>query len=90
MGRAGYTKFRTLPLYMLRNQMMHGGTTWNSSVNRDQVKDGAAILGVLLPVMIDLMLDHPHEDWGTPCYPVVGTPTENAIKRISGREMTHR
>ncbi len=58
-------------LYMLRCQMIHGGTTWNSKVNRSQVKDGAAILGTLLPVMIDIMLDNPEEDWGTPFYPVV-------------------
>lgn len=31
-------------LYVLRNQLVHGGATWNSSVNRNQVRDGAAIL----------------------------------------------
>ena len=31
-------------LYVLRNQLVHGGATWNSSVNRAQVRDGAAIL----------------------------------------------
>lgn len=58
-------------LYMLRCQMMHGGTTWNGKVNRAQVKDGAAILGFLLPIMVDLMLDNPEEDWGKPFYPVI-------------------
>lgn len=58
-------------LYMLRNQMMHGSTTWNSSVNRDQVNDGAQILATLVPIMVDLMLDNPQEDWGTPRYPVL-------------------
>jgi hypothetical protein len=43
-------------------------------VNRDQVRDGAAILGFLMPVMVDLMLDNPEEDWGQPLYPVVGAP----------------
>jgi hypothetical protein len=61
-------------LYVLRCQIMHGGTTWGSYVNRDQVKDGAAILGFLMPVMVDLMLDNPDEDWGRPLYPVVGVP----------------
>ena len=28
-------------LYVLRNQLVHGGATWNSAVNRDQVRDGA-------------------------------------------------
>ena len=59
-------------LYMLRCQMMHGGTTWGGKVNRDQVRDGASILGTLVPVMVDLMLDNPEEDWGRPFYPVVG------------------
>lgn len=57
-------------LYMLRNQIVHGGSTWNSSVNRDQVRDGAAVLGNLLPIFIDIMMDHPREDWGRPFYPV--------------------
>lgn len=59
-------------LYVLRCQMMHGATTWNGKVNRQQVGDGAALLSVLLPLMIDIMLDHPEEPWGRPFYPVVG------------------
>ncbi|NNU78990.1 hypothetical protein HMH01_00935 [Halovulum dunhuangense] len=58
-------------LYVLRNQLVHGGATWNSGVNRQQVRDGAAILGFLVPVFIDLMMDNPAEDWGHPFYPVV-------------------
>lgn len=58
-------------LYMLRNQLMHGGATWNSSVNRGQLRDGSRILGYLVPIMIDIMMDNPGEDWGLPFYPVV-------------------
>ena len=58
-------------LYVLRNQIVHGGSTWNSSVNRHQVRDGAAILGFLMPVCLDIMMENPHEDWGRPFYPVV-------------------
>lgn len=58
-------------LYILRNQLVHGGATWNSSVNRDQVRDGAKIMAALVPVFIDLMMDNPDEDWGKPHYPVV-------------------
>lgn len=43
-------------LYVLRNQLIHGGATWGSATNRAQVKDGAAILGVLLPIIIELMM----------------------------------
>lgn len=58
-------------LYVLRNQLFHGGATWNSSVNRDQMRDGAEILGCLVPLFIDIMMDHPEADWGRPHYPVV-------------------
>ena len=58
-------------LYVLRNQIMHGGSTWNSAVNRNQVRDGAAILGFLMPVFLDVMMGNPREDWGQPFYPVV-------------------
>ena len=58
-------------LYVLRNQLVHGGSTWNSGVNRAQVGDGAAILGFLMPIFVDLMMDNPKEDWGRPFYPVV-------------------
>ena len=58
-------------LYMLRNQLIHGGATWNSTVNRDQLRDGSEILSYLLPIMVDIMMDNPQEDWGRPFYPVV-------------------
>ena len=50
-------------LYVLRDQLVHGGSTWNSSVNRAQVRDGAEILGFLIPVFIDIMMDNPNENW---------------------------
>lgn len=58
-------------LYVLRNQLVHGGATWNSEVNRAQVRDGAALLTSLLPIFIDLMMDNPAHGWSMPHYPVV-------------------
>lgn len=58
-------------LYVLRNQIVHGGSTWNSAVNRSQVRDGAAILTFLMPTFIDLMMDNHSSGWGRPFYPVV-------------------
>ncbi len=58
-------------LYTLRNQLMHGGATWNSSVNRAQVRDGRALLARLLPVMLGVMMDGPERFEGRPFYPVV-------------------
>ena len=58
-------------LYVLRNQLIHGGATWNSGVNRAQVKDGVHILLALVPVVIELMLRQPEADFGEILYPVV-------------------
>lgn len=58
-------------LYVLRNQLFHGGSTWNSSINRNQVQDAARVLAFLVPVFVDLMMDNPGSDWGSPHYPVV-------------------
>ena len=59
-------------LYTLRNQILHGGSTFNSKVNREQVKDGCNILSFLIPVMLEIMMKH-HDDieWGKPFYPVI-------------------
>ena len=58
-------------LYVLRNQLMHGGATWNGSVNRSQVADGAAILGRLVPAVIHIMMESGEGYWGEPAYRVV-------------------
>ena len=58
-------------LYVLRNQLIHGGSTWNSGVNRSQVHDGAQILGFIVPIVIHQMMEHPNQLWGDACYPVV-------------------
>lgn len=58
-------------LYALRNQLIHGGATWQGSVNREQIRDGAAILGELTPCVIHLLIENPEGDRGDPRYPVV-------------------
>jgi len=58
-------------LYVLRNQLLHGGATWNSATNRNQVRDGASLLSWLLPIFIDIMMDNPDRDWGRAFYPVI-------------------
>ncbi len=58
-------------LYVLRNQFIHGGTTWKGIVNRRQVEDGAMIMAFLVPLFIDLMMDNPRTDWGTAYFPFV-------------------
>ena len=58
-------------LYVLRNQLIHGGATWRSSVNRDQVRDGRRIVAFLVPIFVSLMVSNPDVHWGAPYYPVV-------------------
>lgn len=59
-------------LYTLRNQIIHGGSTYQSLVNRDQLRDGCAILSLLIPEMLRIMMHHHSEiDWGKPFYPVI-------------------
>ena len=58
-------------LYLLRNQLIHGGATHKSSKNREQVVTGSGLLGALVPIFVDIMLDHPEEEWGDPYFPVI-------------------
>ena len=58
-------------LYTLRNQLIHGGATWSSSVNRNQIRDGMKIMGQIVPALISIMLNNNPKLIGSPCYPVV-------------------
>lgn len=58
-------------LYVLRNQLIHGGATWGSRVNRNQVTDGTEILHCLMPIFIDTMVSATDRDWGAAHYPVI-------------------
>ena len=56
-------------LYVLRNQIFHGGATWQGKLNRQQVKDGASLLSYLMPVLLEIMMLNPDENWGEIVYP---------------------
>ena len=58
-------------LYVLRNQLVHGGATWNGQTNRAQVNDAVAILGTLVPLIVAIMMEHPQQGYGDVLYPVV-------------------
>lgn len=81
-------------LYVLRNQLVHGGATWNSSVNRDQLRDGNALLGALLPAIITVMMETGAFEDDAIAYPVVpeysstahaSTPPVNTAPCLQGR-----
>jgi hypothetical protein len=57
-------------LRVLRNQVVHGASTWKSSANRQQIQDAAAVMRQIVPVIIDIIMSDPDQDWGDPLYPV--------------------
>lgn len=58
-------------LYTLRNSIVHGGSTFNSKLNRNQLKDACNIMQLLVPIIIDIMMENHKHDWGDIAYPVV-------------------
>ena len=58
-------------LYTLRNQIVHGGATYNSKLNRSQLKDACNIMQLLVPIIIDIMIENGKQDWGAIAYPVI-------------------
>ena len=58
-------------LYTLRNQLIHGGATYNSKLNRAQLRDACNIMQLLVPIIIDIMLENGEHNWGEIAYPVV-------------------
>lgn len=58
-------------LHVLRNQLVHGGATWNGGINRAQVKDGVRILSALIPAILESMFEQPEQDFGDVLYPVI-------------------
>lgn len=58
-------------LYTLRNQILHGGASFNSSVNTAQKKEACTFLLNILPAIIKIIMDNHTEDWGRPYYPVI-------------------
>jgi hypothetical protein len=60
-------------LSTLRNQLIHGSATWNSSVNRNQIRDGSKIMGRVVPAIVSIMLDNNPGLMGSPAYPVISS-----------------
>ena len=68
-------------LYVLRNQIFHGGTTFAEGWGRDQVRDGSRIMAALVPTILDIMradiATNPDTDaWGKGAYPRINESRE--------------
>lgn len=57
-------------IYVLRNQIFHGNASWNSALNRQQIKDCTTLLAHLVPLFLMIMMSFPDEQWGQINYPV--------------------
>ena len=51
-------------LYVLRNQLIHGGATWNGTKNRDQVLMGNNISRDFIPLLVENTAKEPHYKLG--------------------------
>ena len=59
-------------IYLVRCQLVHGGATWNSSVNRESVKNSNTVLRELINAVVLIIFYYGRdEDWGHICYPVL-------------------
>jgi hypothetical protein len=58
-------------LYSLRNQLIHGGSTFESKLNRKQLKDARKLLSHLVPTIVDIMMEATDVEWGPITYPVI-------------------
>jgi hypothetical protein len=56
-------------VYVLRNQVIHGGATYESSLNREQMKICNQFIHGLLLRIINVMIRKPNHDWGSTNYP---------------------
>lgn len=60
-------------LYTLRNQLVHGGATWQGQANRSQIRDAVAFMKRMVPATILIMLNNKNTLWGEPNYPLIQT-----------------
>ncbi len=56
-------------LYIMRNQLIHGGSSWDSCLSRDQTKYGVSIMNSLIPLFICVMMNDRNQYWGSLDYP---------------------
>ena len=59
-------------LHTLRNQLLHGGLSYQSCINRQLLKSSIRLLLLLLPMFVQILIENAaHFDTGLPYYPVL-------------------
>ncbi len=69
-------------VYVLRNQLVHGGATHGSKLNREVIEAGHVFLGQIVPRLTAILLRHPEVQLGPVIYPVVVRDEENDHYRV--------
>ncbi len=72
-------------LYVLRNQLFHGGATFATGWGRSQVRDGSRIMASLVPEILKIMqtdmIKNPDSDtWGVVAFPRVNEGPDQGIR----------
>ena len=55
-------------IYILRNQLAHGGSTHGGKMNRQQLQQCILIMDLFVPVIMDIIMQNPDIDWGLLMY----------------------
>ena len=71
---AGYLGRVFERIYVLRNQIFHGGAKYGSGANRGSVEPAVAVLREVIPLFRALVRDSDDENWGELPYPAKGRP----------------
>ena len=70
------------PVYVLRNQLVHGAATRGSELNRSTLAQARQVLEGVLPAIIEVVVEGGcHDDWPSLCYPPVETDGSPAARR---------
>jgi hypothetical protein len=56
-------------IYILRNQLVHGGSTHGGKMNRQQLQQCILIMDQFVPVIMNIIMQNPDIDWGLLMYP---------------------
>ena len=66
-------------VYQLRNQVLHGGTTFGTGRGRSQIEQGLAFMELIVPLIIEVMEANPRTKWGNISYPHIGSGPDEDI-----------
>ena len=59
-------------IHFVRNQLVHGGSTFGGQLNRTAVRRASTMLDHLLACFLQILMEHGYvDDWGALCYPPI-------------------